>query len=201
MILKTLLSCFLVHFVLTSPFYIPVKTNDRKDISKIQLTEIGKFGLIRKARKTVPSHLHTGIDIKRPSSNYINEPIFTIATGKVISKRVDGPYAQLIIEHQVSNNTFWTVYEHIAGITANLNETVTPNKPIARFMNKAELNKHGWQFDHFHLEILKIKPTSIKPSKLHPERFFNAYSLICYTSAALENHYYNPISFLKENLY
>lgn len=200
MILKTFFACILFHFI-SSPFSIPVKTTNRKDVSQIQLTEIGKFGLVRKARKTVPSHLHTGIDIKRPSSNYTNEPIFAIAAGKVISKRTDGPYAQLIIEHHIGDKTFWTVYEHIAGITANLNETVAPDKPIARFMNKVELNKHGWQFDHFHLEVLKLKPTSIKPSKLHPERFFNAYSLICYKPADLEKYYYNPIPFLTENLH
>ncbi len=201
MILKTFFTCFFFSLVLTSPFYIPLKTNDRKDISQIRLTEIGKFGLVRKERKTVPSHLHTGIDIKRPSSNYINEPIFAIAKGKIISKRTDGPYAQLIIEHRIGDKLFWTLYEHIAGITASLNETVTPDKPIARFMNKTELNKHGWQFDHFHLEILKIKPVSIKPNNLQPERLFNAYSLICYKPADLEKYYYNPIEFLAKNLH
>ena len=189
---------FSIHL---SSFFLPINSGNRKDVSQIQLTEIGKFGLIRKERKTVPSHLHTGIDFKRPTKNYENEPIFVIATGKIISKRTDGPYAQLIVEHTIDNKTFWTVYEHIAGITAKLNETVKPDKPIARFMNKAELNKYGWQFDHFHLEILKIKPMPIKPEKAHLERLFNSYTLICYKPSDLDKYYYNPIPFLSTNLH
>ena len=183
-----------------SPFFLPVNNNNRKKITEIQLTEIGKFGLIRKARKKVPSHIHTGIDIKRPYPNYINEPIFGISKGKVISKRTDGPYAQLIIEHEINNKKFWTVYEHIAGIEVDLNQFVSPEKPIARFMNKEELTKYGWQFDHFHFEILKIMPVHIKPDKLHPDRHYNSFSLICYKPEDLEKYYYDPLDFLKEKL-
>lgn len=193
---------FLVTFInFQSPFFLPINNKNRKKITEIRLTEIGKFGLIRKARKTVPSHIHTGIDIKRPNKNYFDEPIFAIAIGKVISKRTDGPYAQLIIEHEINNKTFWTVYEHIAGIKADLNDIVNPEKPLARFMNTNELNKYGWQFDHFHLEILKIKPISITPDKLHPDRFYNSYSLFCYKAEELEKYFYDPLEFLREHLY
>ncbi len=147
------------------------------------------------------AHLHTGIDIKRPSNNYNDQPVHPIAKGFIISKRIDGPYAQLIIEHQINNKTIWTVYEHIAGITAKLNETVNPNKPIARFMNKNELNKYGWQFDHFHLEILKVKPIRIKSDQLQPERLYNSYTLICFKQSDLEKYFYDPIEFLKKNLH
>lgn len=200
MVFKTFLLCFFLFINLSTPFFVPINTQNRKNVSEIQLTEIGKYGLVRKARKTVPSHLHTGIDIKRPNNNYINEPIYTITAGKVISKRTDGPYAQLIIEHKIGEKNIWTVYEHIAGITVNLNEYVLPNKPIARFMSKTELNKYGWQFDHFHLEILKIKPTHITPNKLNPDRLFKSFSLVCYTTSDLEKYYYNPLAFLSENL-
>ncbi|CAN5399884.1 hypothetical protein BH10BAC1_BH10BAC1_14080 [soil metagenome] len=199
---KIVLICLFFQITTSkTSFFIPIQTVDRKDVSQIQLTTIGKFGLIRKERKTVASHLHTGIDIKRPNNNYINEPIFVIATGKVISKRTDGPYAQLIIEHQISGNTFWTVYEHIAGITVQLHETVNPDKPIARYMSKTELNKYGWQFDHFHLEILKLKPLPIKADKSNLERLYNSYTLVCYKTSDLEKYYYNPINFLAKNLH
>ncbi|OFY83366.1 MAG: hypothetical protein A3F72_20430 [Bacteroidetes bacterium RIFCSPLOWO2_12_FULL_35_15] len=197
---KNLLLFFVAFINFQSPFFLPINNTNRKKVSEIQLTEIGKFGLIRKARKTVPSHIHTGIDIKRPNKNYFDEPIFPIAKGKVISKRTDGPYAQLIIEHEINNQTFWTVYEHIAGIKANLNEIVSPGKPLARFMNTNELNKYGWQFDHFHLEILKIKPIQITPDKLHPDRCYNSFSLICYKASDLEKYFYDPLEFLTEHL-
>jgi hypothetical protein len=179
------------------PFLVPVNLSDRKDISLIQLTEIGKFGIFRKARKNVPAHLHTGIDIKRPVNNYGNEPIFPISEGKVISKRTDGAFAQLIIEHDIKNRKIWSLYEHISGIKVSVNDLVTPEKPIARFMNKQELNKYGWQFDHFHLEVLKVKPLRLTPSKAHPERFYNAFSLICHTKEELLAYYWDPIRFIE----
>lgn len=197
-------NCLFIAFFLISfqgQVFLPFNSKDRSDVSQIQLTAIGKFGLIRKERKTVPSHLHTGIDIKRPGKNYNNEPIYPIAKGKVISKRTDGAYAQLIIENELNGKKFWSLYEHVAGIVVKVNDQVDPAKPIARFMNKEELNKYGWQFDHFHLEILKVKPMVLKPEKLHPERFYSSYSLICFRPEDLQKYYFDPIEFLRANLH
>ncbi len=184
---------------------IPIGPGNRQDISKIRLTQIGQFGLIRKARPNVPQHYHTGIDIKRPSDNYESEPIFPIAKGIVISKRTDGPFANLIIEHEINGTKLWTLYEHISGVKVNVSEIVNSKTPIARFMNKEELDRFGWQFDHFHLELLKIKPVKIKPSKIkpsnkNPERFFNSYSLICYSINDLNKYYFDPIEYLNNNI-
>lgn len=180
--------------------FLPIEAMERKDIKQIRLTKIGDYGLVRKSRMGVSEHLHTGIDIQRPKKNYNNEPIYPIAKGKVISIRNDGPYANIIVEHKTGSITFWSLYEHVAGIVVKINESVTPFKPIARFMNKEELNKFGWKFDHFHLEILKIKPTPLKQTPEQPNRLFNSYSLICFTQNVLNKYYYNPIDFLKSNL-
>lgn len=187
----------LIAYFLYASFLLPINCASRADLSEVQLTEIGSFGLVRKARVGVPEHLHTGIDIKRPNSSYQFEPIFPIAEGKVISKRTDGPYAQLIVEHNMNGLQFWTLYEHIAGISVSVGEFVNPHKPIARFMNIEELNRYGWQFDHFHLEILKIRPMPLAPDVNHPERFFRSYSLICYSVGDLNRYFYNPIEFFK----
>jgi murein DD-endopeptidase MepM/ murein hydrolase activator NlpD len=189
---------FLILF--QTQLLVPVNIKNRKDYKKIQLTAIGTFGLVRKERKTVPSHLHTGIDIKRPGTNYNDEPIFPLAAGKVISKRTDGAYAQLIIEHEFNHKKFWTLYEHVAGIKVNINDQVDPEHAIASFMDKTELNHYGWQFDHFHLEILKVKPMRLLPDKLHPDRFYNSYSLICFKKEDLEKYYYDPLNFISQNL-
>lgn len=180
-------------------FYLPIRISDRKTVEDIRLTAIGGFGLPRKERPGVPAHLHTGIDIKRPSANYHDEPVFSIYPGTVISIRNDGPYAQIIIEHG-GNHKFWTVYEHVAGIRPKLFETVDPGIPIARFMNKDELNKYGWQFDHFHLEILKVKPIRLKYDHTKPMRQYSTYGLICFTPEDLDRHYHNPVEFLKRKL-
>ncbi len=178
--------------------YLPTDAKNRHSWESVRLTSIGQFGLMRQARPNVPAHLHTGMDIKRPGKNYRDEPIFPTAPGKVISFRDDGPFAQIIIEHNLKNQkTFWSVYEHVAGIRVSANAFVDPHYPIARFMNKDELNRYGWQFDHFHFEIMKIKPLPVKPAAKTPFRFFRTYCLVCYDEADLEKRYYNPRVFLE----
>ncbi len=188
---------FSILLFLQGQILSPINSIDRKDFSKIKLTNIGQFGLIRIARSNVPEHYHTGIDIKRPNNNYDNEPIFPLSEGKVISIRTDGAYAQLIIEHEMNRKKFWTLYEHIAGIKVKVNDLVKPSIPIARFMNKDELNRFGWQFDHFHLEILKVRPKEMKPDKEHPERYFYSYTLTCYSLNDLHKYFFDPIGFMK----
>ncbi len=179
--------------------FVPIEVRDRQDVSFLHITKIGQFGLLRKARPNVPAHFHTGIDIMRPRQNYNSEPVMPIAKGVVISKRTDGPYANVIIEHALDGHKFWSLYEHVSGIRVKVNDRVEPHKPIARFMNKDELNRYGWQFNHFHLEILKVKPIAIKSNKAMPERLYNSYSLSCLSLEDLNKYYYNPILFLKGN--
>jgi hypothetical protein len=181
-----------------SQVFLPIKIDDRHSIKKLTLTEIGQFGLKRKARPGIPSHLHTGIDIKRPHNNYINEPIYPIAKGLVISKRIDGPYAQLIIEHDLNGMKVWSLYEHIAGICVELHSQVDPLRPIGRFMNSEELKKYGRQFDHFHLEILRTKPVVLNPTSTHPDRMFGSYSLVCFSEQELRKYFFNPLDFLNQ---
>lgn len=178
--------------------FLPVRVTDRQDVRLLELTEIGAFGVWRKDRPGIPAHFHTGIDVKRPSNDYQEEPIFPVASGVVISIRRDGPYAQVIIEHMNQGQFYWTVYEHIAGIQVSLHDEVSPHRPIARFFNRQELDTYGWQFDHFHLEVLRQEPFLLSPTEAHPDRHFAAYSLNCTTEQLLEEKYINPIRFLSQ---
>jgi hypothetical protein len=178
--------------------FIPVNVSDRHSIEDVRLTAIGKFGLLRKARPTVPSHFHAGADIQRPNVNYLNEPIYPIAKGMVISRKTNGPYAQLIIEHKIGSRKIWSLYEHIAGIMVSVNDSVYPSSAIARFMNREELNKYGWKFDHVHLEILKIQPLPLHPDKQNPDRYYYSYSLVCYNKNNLDKYFFDPIFFFNE---
>ncbi|MCE9540182.1 MAG: M23 family metallopeptidase [Bacteroidetes bacterium] len=190
----------IITILLPGQISIPIGSSNRQDTSKIHLTKIGHFGLVRKARTNVPEHYHTGIDIKRPNDNYESEPIFPIAKGIVISKRTDGPFANLIIEHEINGIKLWTLYEHIAGVKVNVTDIVNSKTPIARFMNKKELDRFGWQFDHFHFELIKVKPSKIKPSNKNPERFYNSYSLTCYCINDLNKYYFDPIEYFNYNI-
>jgi murein DD-endopeptidase MepM/ murein hydrolase activator NlpD len=177
-------------------WFVPINSDNRQSLEQVRLTPIGRFGLMRKARPKVPAHLHTGVDIKRPAENYVNEPIFPAAGGRVISFRDDGPYAQIIIEHPMSHSkSIWTVYEHVAGINVKLGQNVDAETQIARFMNKNELNKHGWQFDHVHFEVMRVKPIPLKPDHKKPYRYYGTYCLICYNPLQLKTRYYNPFRF------
>ncbi len=192
---------FLLHIqVDAQQIKLPIAAVDRSSLQDLRLTEIGEFGLLRKKRPMVPAHYHTGIDICRAGNDYDNNQIFPIAKGIVISKRDDGPYAQLIIEHSHVNGTFWTVYEHIAEINVHLHEEVSTRIPIARFMNRNELNKYGWQFDHFHLEILKKHPLKITSNQKLKDRHFMSYTLKCFSPYDLSRYYYNPMYFFEDHL-
>lgn len=177
---------------------LPIDAPDRSSTHFIQLTDIGEFGLKRKERKEVPAHLHTGIDIKRGNGNYLNAPIYSIDRGTVISKREDGPYAQLIIEHDEGDFMYWTVYEHIAEIRVGLYEKVDSDTQIARFYNTSELIKYGWQFDHFHFEVLKKRPIKIKPTAENPERHFYSHTLVCFNEQELIRNFYSPLEFFSK---
>jgi hypothetical protein len=180
-------------------WYIPINTANRQSLENVQLSPIGLFGLVRQARPGIPAHLHTGVDLKRPNNNYIDEPVFPAAKGTVISLRDDGPYAQIIIQHSLGNSTsIWTVYEHVAGIQIRLNESVDPHRPIGRFMTRDELNKYGWQFDHIHFEVMRVKPKPRQPDKTKPSLYYETYCLECYTQTDLHERYYHPLDFLQQ---
>ncbi|MCP4692834.1 MAG: M23 family metallopeptidase [Desulfobacterales bacterium] len=182
----------------TMDWLTPAAAVNRRSWEEIRLTSIGRFGLPRKARPGIAAHLHTGADIRRPVDNYHHEPIFPIGRGEVISLRDDGPFAQIIIAHEYGNQaTVWSVYEHIAGITVSVGDHVSPYNPIARFMNRDELDRYGWQFDHVHLEIMKKKPRPLKPDPGTPYRFFGTYWRECRNTADLEKYYHDPGEFLK----
>ncbi len=180
-------------------FYLPIDVEDRQSWDNVALTAIGEFGVVRKARPTVPAHLHTAVDFKRPLDNYSDEPVFAMASGFVLSVRDDGPYAQIIIGHFMDEQMrIWSVYEHIAGIAVQVGDAVDPFEPIARFMNRQELQRYGWQFDHLHFEILKREPRQLMPDPKTPSRYFGTYSLECYDEAELYRNYFSPEEFFEE---
>ena len=122
---------------------LPITVENRTTWASVQLTQIGSYGITRKARPGIPKHLHTGVDIKRPRPNYADEPVLPVASGTVISMRDDGPFAQIIIEHRLPHgDPVWTAYEHIAGITVTVGDIVSPHEPIGRFMNRQELDSY-----------------------------------------------------------
>ncbi|MCF8365170.1 MAG: M23 family metallopeptidase [Bacteroidales bacterium] len=178
-------------------WFLPINLLNRQTIDGLQMTEIGEFGVMRKPRPGIPAHLHSGIDLLRPSANYNSQPVFPAAIGVVISIRDDGAFAQIIVEHQLFDySSLWTVYEHIAGIKVKVGETVDPLIPMARFMNQQELDRNGWQFDHLHFEIMKMAPMPANPDPKNQQHFFNSHWLDCKTPGQLSSCYFDPLFYL-----
>jgi len=169
-------------------------------LDSVRLTRIGAFGRLRQARPGVPAHLHTGVDIVRPSANYRDEPVYPAFPGVVISLRADGPYAQIILEHCPSDSqSLWTVYEHVSGIRCGLGDTVAPDRPMARFMDRRELDRHGWQFDHLHFEVMKRRPVTRPPDARLPFCRYRTFGLTCFSESDLAGRYHDPLLFLGNN--
>jgi len=70
-----------------------------------------------------------------------------------------------------------------------------PHSTIARFFNREELQKYGWQFDHFHFEILKVHPFPLGHDGKNPDRYYSSYTLQCHTVAGLNMYFYDPLEF------
>jgi len=182
-------------------WYIPVRTLNRQDWSTVRLTSIGAFGIRRKARPKIPSHLHTGVDIARPSKDYEGEePIYPAAPGKVVSMRDDGPFGEIILEHELEGVKVWTAYEHLVGIRIKTGDSVRPDMPMGRYMNRKELQKFGWQFDHVHFEVLKVEPRAFPKRASLPYCSLATYDLLCFDAKSLTTHYWNPADFFSGRL-
>jgi murein DD-endopeptidase MepM/ murein hydrolase activator NlpD len=185
----------MIYFFLLQVFS-PINSINRQSIDQIQLTQIGAFGEFRIERPNIPAHYHTAIDILRPGNTSNAQFIFPIADGEIISIRNDGPFAHIIIAHEIKGvGRFWTIYEHISEIRVSVGQIVSHDDVIARFMNKTELDHYGWQFNHLHFEVLKVEPKSMRSSQTHPQRNYNSYSLDCFTKTELNLRYYDPVQF------
>jgi hypothetical protein len=180
-------------------WHIPANYKNIGGIDDVKLSNIGRFGLLRVARPTVPAHYHTGIDIVRPDTNYWNQPVFPASKGNIVSIIDDGPFSQIIIMHEAGGKNYWTVYEHLHVREKDIGKEVDWNDTIGWYFNKNELTTYGWQFDHLHFEILKIEPAPVKPTKRYPARQYQTYAITCSTKKELETRQENPVEFLRGN--
>jgi hypothetical protein len=184
----------------SSPYcwYLPLDFPNRTAVDNVKLTTIGKFGRLRTARPTVPSHYHTGADIRRPDSNYAFTPVHPAHEGTIISVLDKGPFSQIIIEHSTDGDTVWTAYEHIHVLKFRAGTPVSPFDTIARLFDKTELSKYGWQFDHLHFEVIKKRPPRLAASKTAPDHRYTTFAITCYTEQSLHERLCDPLEFMKE---
>jgi hypothetical protein len=179
------------------PFLLPIDAPDRGSFAGVRFTPIGAFGEPRVARAAAPAHLHAGLDFARPGKRDRESPVYPIARGEVISVRDDGPFGQIILAHPDAHRArLWSVYEHVGGLRVGLGDTASPERPMARFLDREALERHGRHFDHLHLEILRVAPRPLKPAPRTPFRRFGTYALECAAAEELMEKYQDPRRFL-----
>ncbi len=73
---------------------------------------------------------HAGIDMKVPEGT----PVMAIAGGRVstVARHASGLGLHVIIEHRLSDETYYTIYGHLSSVSVEEGQDVTPGKHIGR---------------------------------------------------------------------
>ena len=136
-------------------------------------------------------HLHTGIDLINPRGGP-GEKVYAAASGRIVSIYAKEPHLSVMIRHRLpSKETIWTVYVHVTKVKVKVGDLVSNDTIIAHLMDKSQLNKYGWEFNHLHFEVLKYPRMSEAGQYL-------SFSARCKTKKEVEEHFYNPVTFLQK---
>jgi hypothetical protein len=172
---------------------LPLNTLDRQDWSTVSFERDAYFKNLRAPFGTVKLHYHTGIDLQNGAMKSSGEPVYAIATGKVIAIEDPPPQRRITIQHLLPNGEkVWSIYIHIIDEKVNVADIVDSETVIARLMNAAELEGYGQEYDHVHLEIMKKMPPYFVD-------FNQRKTFTCYSSQQVDEYFYNPEEFLKNH--
>jgi len=174
---------------------LPIETADRQDWATVFFEHDALFKTKRAAFTNVKLHYHTGVDIqangRHGKLDSPGMPIFAVAAGKVVAIEDEVPQRRITIEHKLPDGTVvWSVYCHIAEERVVTHEVVSSETIIARRMNGRELDQHGWEYNHVHLEIQKKLLDS-------EGEFYHRKTFTCYSEEDVDEYFYDPILFLK----
>ena len=169
---------------------LPINTVDRQNLGTLFFEHDAHFKALRAAFDNIKQHYHTGLDIRSGRIDFAGEPVYAIATGKVIAIEDPPPQRRITIQHLLPNGKkIWSVYIHIIEETVAIGEIVDSETMIARTMNAAELEVYGSEYNHVHLEIMKKLPP---PASAYYQRK----TFTCYTEQEVDKYYYDPELFL-----
>lgn len=170
---------------------LPLNTADRQDWSTIFLEPDAHFKALRAPFGPVKLRYHTGTDLQNGNAFVVGEPVYAVATGKVIAIEDPPPQRRITIEHALPDGQrVWSVYIHIIEEQVIVGDMVDTETVIARLMTPAELELYGLEYNHVHLEIMKQMPG-------YAADFQHRKTFTCYTEKEVDDHFYNPVEFLK----
>ena len=172
---KYAVTCWKLPFILTN----------RSDLRNVRI--ISSFAVYRKSN--YKGHKHSGIDIIPLIIQDKYVYVYPLANGVVCFVRVAPPYTTVVIKHKLKGDSFiYTSYIHLKEVNVKNGQHVDQNTIIGRLFTHGEALQYKGPYDHLHLEIRKI---------------FDDYSCatyLCMSLQKLEEYFFNPVSFLKENL-
>lgn len=164
---------------------LPFDLTNRKDIRQMKVVSI--FGDHRDSY--LKGHIHTAIDINpaKPKSKHVG--IYPMAKGIVCSVHLGENQRTVVIRHKLKNGkTIFTSYKHLKEVYVSNGQQIDQNTKIARLFTPAESKKYGGDYHHLHLEIRKSFDD------------YGCASWLTMNKKQLNLRFYNPLSFIKENI-
>lgn len=170
---------------IVNQWYLPFQVTDRKKTSNIKLISI--FGDHRDSY--YKGHIHTAIDINPVKAKTKLIPVYAMANGVVCSIHLGENQKTVVVRHTLNDGkTMFTSYKHLKEVYVSNGQQVNETTKLARLFTKEESKKYGGDYHHLHLEIRK--------------RFddYGCASWLTFTNAQLNERFYNPQVFLKQNI-
>lgn len=164
---------------------LPFEAENRKNINSIKIISI--FGDHRNS--FLKGHIHTAIDINpaKPKTKLIS--VYPMANGVVCSIHLGENQKTVVVKHQLKNGQIsFTSYKHLKEVYVNTGQQVNINTKLARLFTKEESKKYGGDYHHLHLEIRKKFDD------------YGCASWLTMNNEQLNNRFYNPQVFIKQNV-
>lgn len=166
-------------------WFLPFAGGDRKNVKNIKIISI--FGDHRDSY--LKGHIHTAIDINpaKPKDKLVS--VYAMANGVVCSIHLGENQKTVVIKHKLKNGALiFTSYKHLKEIYVSKGDQVNENTKLARLFTATESKKYGGDYHHLHLEIRKKFDD------------YGCASWLTMNKNQLNERYYNPQIFIKENV-
>lgn len=166
-------------------WFLPFDVADRSNTRNISIISI--FGDHRDSY--YKGHIHTAIDINpvKPKAKLI--PVYAMANGVVCSVHLGENQKTVVVRHTMKDGkTMFTSYKHLKEVYVSNGKQVDQNTKLARLFTKEESKKYGGDYHHLHLEIRKKFDD------------YGCASWLTFNNAQLNERFYNPKDFLKQNI-
>ncbi|RZK20879.1 MAG: M23 family metallopeptidase [Pedobacter sp.] len=170
---------------ISNNWFLPFDVSDRKILTNIKIISI--FGDHRDSY--YKGHIHTAIDINpaKPKAKLVG--VYAMASGVICSVHLGENQKTVVVRHTLQGGkTMFTSYKHLKEVYVSNGQQVNENTKLARLFTKEESRKYGGDYHHLHLEIRKKFDD------------YGCASWLTFNNNQLNERFYNPQTFLKQNI-